>query len=712
MATHSTAQNPSGPDHTDASVQDRAARPKPDAPINDSSGDKLGRTAFADLLANDILTIASTDGFTIGIQGPWGSGKSSLLNLLANALNSTAGIIVLRFNPWLFSGTEQLVAHFFRELSAQLLEKHDGRLAAVSKTLAQYGELVSPLHNLPVVGQWARFFTSLTDKFKQKMVHDTDSALTRRTRLSQALSASDQRFVVLIDDVDRLSASEIRDILKLVRLTADLPNTVYVLAYDRIRVEQALSETEHDGRAYLEKIFQAVHDIPAIRERDLTALLLDGIHEIANPTEHGLLESEYWTDVFLFVIRPLFATPRDVRRYLNSAALTVKHVHAEVSLVDIFALEALRVLQPQSFARLLSVADALTMPASRSADNDKAGERLRAFIASGDEHASQLAELCQRVFPASRSYLDNYLFTQDSVDRWKRQRRVAHPEILRIYFEKQLPADAIPSPIVNSVMDAFTSSEGPDETVLGAIPANQLRQVLQTLSDDELAVNPNGAHRALTAILNQEDRLAGGPEGMFDLGAEVDVNTACVKILSRVPKTYSIDSILSEVYPQLRSLSARLALLRVSRIYFDRFGSTDDRSFDQQLDRRLIEELLRSSATELADEIKLGRLLMWAVAQEPEATRALIDRTIANDAVMLRIVLSAVGYRYSATVGSGTVKTSMLLDWDGLTELCGADRLKQRITELTARRDRGGFDAVANAALDLANRYLGGWRPD
>jgi predicted KAP-like P-loop ATPase len=48
---------------------------------------------------------------------------------------------VVWFNPWLFSGTEQLVEHSFEELAAQLLETPDDRLRKVGKTLERYGKL-------------------------------------------------------------------------------------------------------------------------------------------------------------------------------------------------------------------------------------------------------------------------------------------------------------------------------------------------------------------------------------------------------------------------------------------------------------------------------------------------------------------------------------------------------------------------------------------
>lgn len=71
----------------------------------------------------------------------------------------------------------------------------------------------------------------------------------------------DQRIIVLIDDIDRLRREEVRELVKLVRLTGDFPNIVYVLAFDRKRVELALGDDDETGRAYLEKIVQVGFDV-------------------------------------------------------------------------------------------------------------------------------------------------------------------------------------------------------------------------------------------------------------------------------------------------------------------------------------------------------------------------------------------------------------------------------------------------------------------
>lgn len=80
-------------------------------------------------------------------MGPWDSGKTSLVNLVRNELAKEPALSVLDFNPWMFSGTEQLVESFFRELSAQLHLKK-GRLEAIASDVEAYGDLLSPVGDI------------------------------------------------------------------------------------------------------------------------------------------------------------------------------------------------------------------------------------------------------------------------------------------------------------------------------------------------------------------------------------------------------------------------------------------------------------------------------------------------------------------------------------------------------------------------------------
>ena len=90
-----------------------------DNPIRKSGDDALGRAQVARSFAEHVLMLDVSEGIVVGVLGPWGSGKTSFVNLAREHFDEV-GIAVLDFNPWMFSGAEQLVNSFFVELSAQL----------------------------------------------------------------------------------------------------------------------------------------------------------------------------------------------------------------------------------------------------------------------------------------------------------------------------------------------------------------------------------------------------------------------------------------------------------------------------------------------------------------------------------------------------------------------------------------------------------------
>jgi predicted KAP-like P-loop ATPase len=116
-----------------------------DRPVEGRTQDKLDRARFAEALARQLVDAPVEAGFVVGLLGSWGSGKTSILNMVEEALTDEhKNTVVLHFNPWLFSDTEQLVARFFEELAAQLLEEPDDWLQRLGSALEEYGQLLSP----------------------------------------------------------------------------------------------------------------------------------------------------------------------------------------------------------------------------------------------------------------------------------------------------------------------------------------------------------------------------------------------------------------------------------------------------------------------------------------------------------------------------------------------------------------------------------------
>ena len=121
-----------------------------DSPITRPDEETLECESVARSFAAQVMSLDSSQGLVVGVLGPWGSGKTSFLNLAREHLQ--AGATILDFNPWMFSGTEQLTHFFFTELSSQL--KLRPGLSGIAGALEDYSEVVSGLGWLPLLGPW------------------------------------------------------------------------------------------------------------------------------------------------------------------------------------------------------------------------------------------------------------------------------------------------------------------------------------------------------------------------------------------------------------------------------------------------------------------------------------------------------------------------------------------------------------------------------
>lgn len=77
-----------------------------DLPIEDKEKDKLNFSPFAQKVAKGIKNYKQNETFIISIEGKWGSGKTSLMNLIENEIKDD--VEIMHFNPWLLTDIRQV----------------------------------------------------------------------------------------------------------------------------------------------------------------------------------------------------------------------------------------------------------------------------------------------------------------------------------------------------------------------------------------------------------------------------------------------------------------------------------------------------------------------------------------------------------------------------------------------------------------------------
>lgn len=95
-----------------------------DKPIRHVEDDKYGREKYVDNLAYALLTGDDSDGLVVGIEGAWGSGKTSLKNMLIERLQQMPlpdrKTHLIEFDAWMYSRSGEIVSALFSEISAGL----------------------------------------------------------------------------------------------------------------------------------------------------------------------------------------------------------------------------------------------------------------------------------------------------------------------------------------------------------------------------------------------------------------------------------------------------------------------------------------------------------------------------------------------------------------------------------------------------------------
>lgn len=209
------------------------------------------RERYAELLLERLRNVDNKDdAFSLVVYGRWGSGKTLFLNYINNLLKQQNDIVI-NFNPWNSLSSKQMLINFFDKLS-DVLSQYDSSL---EKPMVKYADLLTSL-DMP----------KPFDVFASSVFGKGDTSIDDlREKIRYSLNKIGISIYIIIDDLDRLTKSEILDILCLIRNTASFPYLKYIVACDRNHIIAQLKELNITPN-YLEKIFMMELLLPKLYE--------------------------------------------------------------------------------------------------------------------------------------------------------------------------------------------------------------------------------------------------------------------------------------------------------------------------------------------------------------------------------------------------------------------------------------------------------------
>lgn len=496
-----------------------------DGAIKSENEDLLGREVFAGRIAEAIKNyefikytkrdnkkIDIDSSFVISLEGDWGSGKSSVINLMKKHFDKDKENkpTIIEFNPWLFPDIESLTQHFFNDLIGGLKKescwnRYFGFLGGISKLMKKYAIVIDAFSKnslkdsittlgfilITIIGFTVpKIIDIFIDFFGEtvfwivtfifvlffianvvSVVFNTfssrrDTSDDIKNKLKEKLSKREKKLLIIIDDIDRLQPDEIKNIFRLIKSTADFPNVIYLLAFDRDSIIKSLDgELKIKAGDYLDKIIQLHFTIPMVTRTKLDEFVKEGINSVLKTLPEScndFIDDKYRDDVFEAIF-PFFNNLRDIRRFINGLSFNIQFIKSqetetiEVNPIDFIAMETIRHFTPDFYhiirykwdlltldpklywANILKLTMPLVDPAFAKNKKEEDFKELFSKLKSDDisgfsKYESELTNLLRHIFPEFADFSQQSSPHYDDDISNSNQLRICVPENFDIYF--------------------------------------------------------------------------------------------------------------------------------------------------------------------------------------------------------------------------------------------------------------------------------------
>ena len=557
-----------------------------------------------------------------------------------------------------------------------------------------------------------------------KILQRSDETVPQlKARIGEELRKKNIRILVVIDDIDRLTAEEIPQLFRVIKAVADFPNTIYLLAFDQGVAIQAIDKIQgvSKGAQYLEKIIQDAHEMPAPDRIELDRIFLRKLDIIFKDKPETLFDASLLMNLFADGIRFLIKTPRQSIRLINSLSVSYPAVTGEVAIADFVATEALRVFAPDVW-HLIRNNPKMFVGGNEKLQGDKDKNELQAFhdnwtkdLKTGERDA--VIYMVGELFPKTPFRNFNTIYGSDAEREWKIQRRVCSDAVFFLYFNSALPKSELSHAEIRLLIDNLEN-----------------REVLKArLSDLGKEVDEQGVTRAERALLALRDYASSGLKTtgiqtligvLFDIGDVLSTND-----FHRNIRWFGSSGGDSSIGGVARSFASRLSQQERFDLYHRLFsenkalytmsnrlltfmhengedggqvGSPEqNRSVTKAqvytlrniLTRRIRDAAIQGDLSNNWQGFQL--LLRWAAWSDGAEVREYVAAKIKSDEQLLTLLEASMGYNFSQSWDSRILNKTARLDPEWLKPLLDPDTIIERVRDLSKRETLTQMQAVA-----------------
>lgn len=729
-----------------------------DKPIETEKDDFLGRKRFSKHLGKALLDWKEKESLVIAIYGEWGSGKSSVINLSSENIeksNHENKPTIIEFNPWIFSEEDNLGEHFFNEIAKELEIKNDtDNDKQIAKKLKFYASLLilAPEKNLLVglpsktllvlglVGitssqiinwfsipsNWVQnglligglvfvlldifkgYLIKLANFFEKKAEYYSKSVSEVKREIKKELTDRQKKLVIVIDDIDRLNQSEIRQIFRLIRVNADFPNTIYLLAFDRKIVEKNLEEQVGvSGKDYLNKIVQVNFDVPFAKPSKISTFLFKELDRILSVLPESAQkyfgqDDPYWVNIYHSGFKDFFKNIRDVKRFASSLEFNISQMYQggvmEVNPIDFIAIEALRVFIPDFYSFMRDKNSLFTSTDRNdggSRDNNPRKEEIeKALNELSNETKEFVLELLKRLFPQVDGIFQYGYSTHghDWQSSWSNNLRICATNNFDSYFTL-IPGgdeDELSQFEIEEILDKTNSAENFEKILREYNEKKKIRKVLQRIQDftsDQNRISQDNAKNVTKALFNISDDLPEEKVGMWDFGIDMDLMRIIYQLLKRETNKDKNFEMLKETIPPSKGLFGPVQKVSLESSRKEKGKNSDEfivpEDKIEELQKLCLEKINGTNTDDLLKHKNLLYILYrWKEWDKENKWEKFIKEIENDNQKLLLFVAKFISESKSQTIGDYGVRVVKKFNYKSLSDFLDLEQIKTKLEEI------------------------------
>ena len=236
----------------------------------DSKKDFLNYSEASEIVVN-VLKNPSMLPISIGVFGSWGTGKSTILNLIEDKIQTETnnGFIVIKFDAWLYQGFDDARAALLEVITLEIAKLAKDNQSLLQKTV-KVGKRINKLRILGLMAEGVAFAAGVPtfgaaskaieavgngitgqaneddaeavnkliesgqegskDLLNEETLSAPKEIAALKTELEELLTEFNKKIIVFVDNLDRCLPKQTIQTLESLRLFLFMKNTAFVIA--------------------------------------------------------------------------------------------------------------------------------------------------------------------------------------------------------------------------------------------------------------------------------------------------------------------------------------------------------------------------------------------------------------------------------------------------------------------------------------------------